>query len=53
MKEHASFHSILYERVAMMRSDVVYLTTIDIVKSAPDGIFDTFNNQAAIPGFSQ
>jgi hypothetical protein len=53
MKEHASFQNIRYERVAMMRSDVVYLTSIDVFKSAPDGIFDTFNNQSVIPGFAQ
>ena len=53
MKEHASFQNIRYERVAMMRSDVVYLTPIDIFQSAPDGIFDTFNNHSVIPGFSQ
>ena len=52
MKEHASVHNIRYDRVAMMRSDVVYLTQIDIFKSAPDGIFDTFNNQSVIPGFA-
>jgi hypothetical protein len=53
MKEHASFQNIRYERVAMMRSDVVYLTPIDVFKSAPDGIFDTFNNQSVIPGFAR
>jgi hypothetical protein len=51
MKEHASFQNIRYERVAMMRSDVVYLTPIDIFKS--HGIFDTFNNHSVIPGFAQ
>ena len=53
MKEHASAQIIRYDRVAMMRSDVVYLTPIDIFKSAPDGIYDTFNNQSVIPGFAQ
>ena len=53
MKEHASIQDIRYDRVAMIRSDVVYLTPIDIFKSAPDGIFDTFNNQSVIPGFGQ
>jgi len=52
MREHASFQNIRYDRVAMMRSDVVYLTQIDIFQSAPDGIFDRFNNQSVIPGFA-
>ena len=53
MKEHASFHNIRYDRVAMMRSDVMYVTRIDIFQSAPDGIFDTFNNHSVIPGFAR
>ncbi|KAI2495534.1 hypothetical protein MHU86_18979 [Fragilaria crotonensis] len=52
MAKHASSHSIKYERVAMMRADVVYLTPIDIFRTAPEGAFDTFNNQSVIPGFS-
>ena len=53
MKDYASVQNIRYDRVAMMRCDVVYLTPINIFKSAPDGIFDTFNNQSVIPGFAQ
>jgi hypothetical protein len=53
MKEHASVQNIHYGRVAVMRSDVVFLTPIDIFKAAPDGIFDTFNNHSVIPGFAQ
>jgi hypothetical protein len=53
MKEYASLQNIRFDRVAIMRSDVVFLTPIDIFKSAPDGIFDTFNNQSVIPGFAQ
>jgi hypothetical protein len=52
MVTHSSNHTIKYERVAMMRSDVVYLTPIDVFRSAPEGVFDSFNNQSVIPGFS-
>ena len=57
MEKHASLHDIKYERVAMMRSDVVYLTPIDIFRPAAslsdERAFDTFNNQSVIPGFAE
>jgi hypothetical protein len=53
MKEHESFQNMRYKRVAMLRSDVVYLTPIDIFTSAPDGVFDNFNNRSVIPGFAR
>ena len=52
MAMHASSQNIKYERVAMMRSDVVYLTPIDVFRSAPGRAFDKFNNHSVIPGFS-
>jgi hypothetical protein len=53
MKTYASFGPIRYDRVAMLRSDVVFVTPIDIFRSASDGMFDTFNNHSVIPGFAQ
>jgi hypothetical protein len=58
MEKHASSNGIKYERIAMMRSDVVYLTPIDIFRSAPsnsssENRFDEFNNQSVIPGFAR
>jgi hypothetical protein len=40
------------ERVAMMRSDVVYLTPIDIFKSAPDGNVRYLQQQVLVLGFA-
>jgi hypothetical protein len=46
MEKHASMHAIIYERVAMMRSDVVYVTPIDIFRPASslydEAAFDRF-----------
>jgi hypothetical protein len=59
MEKHASSHGFKYERVAMMRSDVVYLTTIDVFIAAPasdalsEVVLDTLNNQAIMPGFAK
>lgn len=53
MKEHASSHAIKYERVAMMRIDVMYITPIDIFRSAPERHFDEFNNKSVIPAFAK
>ncbi|KAI2506913.1 hypothetical protein MHU86_7505 [Fragilaria crotonensis] len=58
MKTYSSSRDIKYERVAMMRSDVVYLTPIDVFWSAPsnsslENRFDEFNNQSVIPGFAR
>lgn len=53
MEEHASSHAIKYERVAVMRIDVVYITPIDIFKSADDRTYDTFNNKSVVAGFAK
>ena len=46
MEKHASMHAIKYERVAMMRSDVVYVTPTDIFRPASslydEAAFDRF-----------
>ena len=59
MERRASSQGIKYERVAMMRSDVVYLTKIDVFSAAPASDapskvrFDSHNNQAVMPGFAE
>jgi hypothetical protein len=61
IETHASSHGIKYERVAMMRSDVVCLTPIDVFMAAPsssdsstsDKVFDAFNDQSVIPDLAK
>lgn len=50
MEAHAQRENILYTRVAMLRSDVVYMTPIDIWETQHMGVPDTENNLAIIPG---
>ena len=52
MTTHAALHNIKYERVTMLRNDVVYLKPIDVFRSAPGGAFDTFNNHSMVPSFA-
>ena len=50
MEAHAQTENIKYTRVAMLRSDVVYMTPIDIWETEKMGVRDTENNVAIIPG---
>ena len=52
MAMHASSQNIKYERVAMVRSDVVYLAPIDVFRSTPGRSFDKYNNHSVAPGVS-
>ncbi|GKY94339.1 hypothetical protein MPSEU_000399800 [Mayamaea pseudoterrestris] len=51
MEEHELMYDFKYSRVAMMRSDVVYMTPIDIFLKADGGI-DIGNNEVVIPYFA-
>jgi hypothetical protein len=53
MQDYAKRHSIEYTRVAMLRSDVVYVTPIDIWVGKNPSIMDTENRQVVIPGFGR
>eukprot|EP00977_Amphora_coffeiformis_P021406 scaffold9279_cov159-Amphora_coffeaeformis.AAC.6 len=53
MEAHAQQENIKYTRVAMLRSDVVYMTPIDIWETEKMGVHDTGNNLAIIPGFGR
>ena len=50
MESHEQSENIQYTRVAMLRSDVVYMTPIDIWETEKMGIRDRTNNVAVIPG---
>ena len=50
MESHARQENIQYTRVAMLRSDVVYMTPIDIWETEKMGVRDRANNVAVIPG---
>ena len=50
MEAHEQRENIHYTRVAMLRSDVVYMTPIDIWETEKKGIRDRTNNVAVIPG---
>jgi len=52
MEESAKRNGFEYSRVAMLRSDVVYMTPIDIFGLGP-GRIDTGNKHAVIPAFSK
>jgi len=52
MQSHAGLQRFSYERVAMLRSDVVYVTPIDVYEMRP-GEKDTSNEIAVIPGFGR
>lgn len=63
MMEYASSQNVTYERVAMLRVDVVFITPIDIFSTPPlaktvfnittNRTFDTGNNMSVVPGFSK
>ncbi len=61
MKDYASSHNVTYERVGMLRVDVVFITPIDIFQTAQARIvfnatnrtIDTGNNTAVVPSFSK
>lgn len=53
MEAHAKRNNIQYSRVAMLRSDVVYMTPIDIWETEKTGVRDTQNKVAIIPGFGR
>lgn len=53
MEAHAKKEKIQYSRVAMLRSDVVYMTPIDIWETERSGVRDTENKVAVIPGFGK
>lgn len=50
MEAHVQREGIQYTRVAMLRSDVVYMTPIDIWETERMGVRDRTNNVAVIPG---
>lgn len=50
MEAHAERENVRYKRVAMLRSDVVYMTPIDIWETEKMGVRDRANNVAVIPG---
>mmetsp|Transcript_20618 Transcript_20618/g.41260 ORF Transcript_20618/g.41260 Transcript_20618/m.41260 type:complete len:407 (-) Transcript_20618:86-1306(-) len=52
MQSHAELQRFSYERVAMLRNDVVYVTPIDVYEIRP-GEKDTSNEIAVIPGFGR
>ena len=52
MNDYASSQGIHYDRIAMLRSDVVYLTPIDVFKAGHGPAVDKLNKSALIPGFS-
>jgi hypothetical protein len=53
MQSHAAQAGIDYNRVAMLRSDVVYATPIDVWQKPSTGQKDYDNHVAVIPGFSK
>jgi hypothetical protein len=69
MKNYSILHSINYERVAMLRADVIFVTPLDVFQLAPKEdksdstsifrpqqstpIFDKFNNESTIPAFAK
>ena len=56
MQEHAASTNITYTRVAMMRSDVVYMTPTDIWERGDNVAgkhYDVNNTHAVIPGFAK
>jgi hypothetical protein len=53
MEAHAAQEGIRYTRVAMLRSDVVYMTPVDIWERGTAGKYDDSNRVAVIPGFAK
>jgi hypothetical protein len=53
MKSHSQKAGVEYTRVAMLRSDVLYITPIDIWDKAPGGVRDHDNQVAVIPSFGR
>jgi hypothetical protein len=53
MEHHAQQNNITYHRVAMLRSDVVYMTPIDIWDTGKWNTIDAQNTIAVIPGFGK
>jgi hypothetical protein len=53
MEAHAAQEGIRYTRVAMLRSDVVYMTPVDIWERGTAGKYDDNNTVAVIPGFAK
>lgn len=51
MEFHANQEAIKYARVAMLRSDVLYMTPVDIWETGT-GILDVRNQTAVIPNFA-
>eukprot|EP00980_Cylindrotheca_fusiformis_P012226 scaffold2978_cov54-Cylindrotheca_fusiformis.AAC.1 len=51
MDDHAKEHNIQYERVAMLRNDVMYLTPMDVMQLDRDTI-DTKNHNFVVPPFA-
>jgi hypothetical protein len=51
MDKHAALHKMNYTRVAMVRSDVIYVKPIDIYETSKKD-FDTKNKVAVIPKFA-
>ena len=52
MKENEQAQNIRYDRVAMLRSDLVYMTPLDIYSKA-NGQRDEDNNVVVIPNFAK
>lgn len=52
MQQHAKSQGFEYTRVAMLRSDVVYVTPIHIYESSP-GVTDSDNRVAIVPAFGK
>jgi len=52
MQAHADDHKIAYDRVAMLRSDVMYMTPVDIFEIHSQ-VKDTENKVAVVPGFGK
>jgi hypothetical protein len=59
MERHATGHNVQYTRVAMLRSDVMYATPIDIYRldnennNDTDVLFDRENRYAVVPAFAK
>jgi hypothetical protein len=64
MERHATGHNVKYTRVAMLRADVMYATSIDIYRlddannnneteSHTDASFDRENRYAVVPAFAK
>ena len=52
LERHASQTGISYTRVAVLRSDVFYMTPVDIWETGTPGIWDRHNKIAVVPHFA-